>query len=75
MTFLAKPRVIIKSPKRFLVHKGNLELRQKIFDTCVEWTTERLIDEVFLSLMSVGKRTQRELLDGNTKSKPDTRCI
>jgi hypothetical protein len=50
---LHKPIVRIKNPRRFLVNKENQELQQEIFDTFVEWTTWRLIDEVFLSLMSV----------------------
>jgi hypothetical protein len=53
---IARPKVVIKSPKRFLslINKENQEgLQQRIFETFVEWTTERLIDEVFLSLMSI----------------------
>src|SRR5918996_1583544 len=52
---LAKPKVkvIIKNPRRFLVNKENQQLQERIFDTFVEWTTERVIDEVSLSLMSV----------------------
>lgn len=52
----AKPIVIIKSPKRFLVNKENQELQQKIFDTFVEWTTWKLLDELYLSLMSVREK-------------------
>jgi hypothetical protein len=50
---IAKPIVRIKNPRRFLVNTENQELQQKIFDTFAVWTTERIIDEVFLSLMSV----------------------
>jgi hypothetical protein len=52
-TITKKPVVRIKNPKRFLVNKENQELQQEIFDTFVEWTTWQLIDEVFLSLISV----------------------
>lgn len=48
--------VKLKDPKRFLVNKENQVLQEKIFDTFVEWTTERLIDKVFLSLMSIKSR-------------------
>jgi hypothetical protein len=53
MATKAKPIVRLKDPKRFLVNKENQQLQQEIFDTFVEWTTWRLIDEVFFSLMSV----------------------
>jgi hypothetical protein len=53
MATRAKPIVRLKDPKRFLVNIENQQLQQRIFETFVEWTTWRLIDEVFLSLMSV----------------------
>jgi hypothetical protein len=49
----AIPKVVIKSPKRFLSHRENQELQQRIFETFAEWTTARLIDEVVISIMSV----------------------
>ncbi len=54
--------VRIKDPKRFQVYKENQQLRQGIFDTFVEWTTERLIDEVFLSLMSVKEKDEEGII-------------
>ena len=57
-----KVKVIIKSPKRFSVNKENQKLRQKIFDTFVEWTTARLMDEVYLSLMSVREKDEEGII-------------
>jgi hypothetical protein len=60
MSFKPKQKLVvrIKDPKRFIVNKENLALQQKIFDTFVEWTTERLIDEVILSLLSVKEKDE-----------------
>jgi hypothetical protein len=60
MSYKPKQKLIVKlkDPRRFLVNKENQVLQEKIFDTFVEWTTERLIDEVYLSLMSVKERTE-----------------
>ena len=50
----AKPKILIKNPKRFFYfNKENQELQQRIFETFDVWTTERLIDEVYLSLIDV----------------------
>lgn len=64
----AKPILRLKDPKRFLINKENQDSQQRIFDTFVvveEWTRERLIDEVFLSLMSV--KVQFCMMDGVNK--------
>src|SRR5918994_716292 len=50
---IAKPIIKIKSAKRFLHNTENQEQQQKIFEIFDIWTIERLIDEVFLLLMSV----------------------
>ena len=60
-----KVKVIIKSSKRFLINKEDQELQQKIFETFDIWTTARLIDEVYLSLMSI--KSQFCMLVGLTK--------
>jgi hypothetical protein len=50
----AKPKILITNPKRFFYfNKENQELQQRIFETFDVWTTERLIDEVYLSLIDV----------------------
>jgi hypothetical protein len=43
-------------------------LQQKIFDTFVEWTTERLIDEIYLSLTAV--KVQFCMINSNGKVFP-----
>jgi hypothetical protein len=54
----ARPKVVIQSPKRWLTNiKENQELQQKIFETLAPWTIAKLIDEVYLSLMSIKERT------------------
>lgn len=54
-----KLKILIKSPSRFLLSKENQQLQQKIFDTFAEWTTWRLVDELYLSLMSVKEHDNR----------------
>jgi hypothetical protein len=66
MATRAKPIVRLKDPKRFLVNEENQQLQQSIFETFVEWTTGRLIDEVFLSLMSV--KSQFCIINSNKKA-------
>jgi hypothetical protein len=56
VTSLQKPIVRIKDPRRFYVNEENQELQQKIFDTFAEWTTWRLKDEAYLSLISVREK-------------------
>jgi hypothetical protein len=57
-----KLKVIIKSPRRFLVNKENQQLQQKIFDTFAEWTTWKLLDELYLSLMSVKEKDEEGII-------------
>src|SRR5215204_556573 len=61
-----KPILKLKDPRRFLTSKENQELQQKIFETFDIWTTERLIDEVYLSLIDV--KTQMCLLNSKKDS-------
>jgi hypothetical protein len=49
-----KPILKLKDPKRFLRQK---EQQQKIRDS-EDWTTSKLIDEVYLSLMSVKEKDE-----------------
>jgi hypothetical protein len=61
-----KPSIKIKDPKRFKKHEENLKLQQKIFETFDEWSIEYLIDEMFLSLMSV--KAQFCMINSNRKT-------